>query len=229
MSLNLTPCANMAVENAYVITIPGNETSERLSARCLYTCQEVGMPATIWPAFDGTSGTEIIVPDHLKSSEWLPWVKLYDTFLSTSEISCYLSHFSLWIHCMTIDQPIVILEHDAVMVAPYRNHFGFNQIVYLGCAEQALGGWAVNPIPPLGQRNPHYKFMLRTHAYAVDPHSAKNLVAHTLKNGINETADVSIRADIFSIVQGGLFAYDISNSAETTITNRKKNPDGTER
>lgn len=224
--LNLTPCNDMAVENAYIITIKDNPVSEMLSKRCQQSCDEVGMPYTVWQAFDGTSGT-IQVPDNLKDASWLKWFKLYETFLSPTEVSCYLSHLSLWVHCMEIDKPIVIFEHDAVMVKPYRNHFGFNQIVYLGCNEQA-NGWNVTPIPPLGQRNPHYKFMLRAHAYAVDPHSAKNLVAHTLKHGINESLDVTIRADLFGIIQGGLFAFDIPYH-ESTINSRLKHRDGTER
>lgn len=224
--LNLKPCDNVAVENAYIITIKNNPVSEILSQRAVASCESVGMPYTVWPAFDGT-GEDILVPEQFKDQSWLKWIKLYDTYVSKSEASCYLSHFSLWVRCLEIDKPIVILEHDAVMVHPYRNHFGFNQIVYLGSNEQA-NGWDVTPIPPLGQKNPHYKFMLRTHAYAVDPHSAKNLVAHTIKYGINETLDVTMRADIFGIIQGGLFAFDIPYH-ETTITNRKKHPDGTER
>lgn len=224
--MNLTPCNTIDVENAYIITIKGNETSEELSARCQQSCLNTGMPYTIWEAFDGTSG-EIKVPENLKDESWLKWIKLYETFLSTSEIACYLSHLSLWVRCLELDQPIVILEHDAVMVNPYRIHYGFNQIVYLGCQEQTRG-WDVTPIPPHGRKNPNYKFMLRAHAYAVDPHSAKNLVAHTLKYGINESLDVTMRSDIFGIIQGGLWAIDIP-SDRSTISNRKKHPDGTER
>ena len=197
--LNLVPCNNMAVDKAYIITVKDNEISEMLSSRSQKSCEEVGMPFQTWQAFDGTTGT-IKVPENLKNASWLKWFKLYETYLSPTEVACYLSHLSLWVHCMEIDQPIVILEHDAVMVKAYKNHFGFNQIVYLGCNEQA-NGWNVTPIPPLGQRNPHYKFMLRAHAYAVDPHSAKNLVAHTLKHGINESLDVTIRADLFGIIR----------------------------
>ena len=92
--LNLMPCNDMAVENAYIITIKDNPVSEMLSKRCQQSCDEVGMPYTVWQAFDGTSGT-IQVPDNLKDASWLKWFKLYETFLSPTEVSCYLSHPSL--------------------------------------------------------------------------------------------------------------------------------------
>ena len=225
--VNLQTFNNLEVDNAYIITLKGNELSEKLSFRCQKSCEQIQMPYTVWDAVDGTSG-EIIVPEHSRNATWLPWIKLYDKYLSPSEIACYMSHLTLWAHCMTINKPIVILEHDAVMVQPYRNHFGFNQIVYLGCHEQAYKGWRVSPVPPFGSLSENYKFMLRAHAYAIDPHVAKNLFSHTLKYGIHESLDVTIRADLFGIIQGGLYAYEIP-AKETTIGDRKKKPDGTER
>ena len=86
----------------------------------------------------------------------------------------------------------------------------------------------MSPVPPFGSLSENYKFMLRAHAYAIDPHVAKNLFSHTLKYGIHESLDVTIRADLFGIIQGGLYAYEIP-AKETTIGDRKKKPDGTER
>lgn len=229
-TLNLEPFYSIDVENAYIITLKDNPVSEMLSQRCQQSCEAAEQPYTVWPAFDGTGATnpnEIKIPDNLQDAYWLKWIKLYETFLSNTEIACYLSHLSLWVRCMEIDKPIVILEHDAVMVRKYPVHYGYNQIVYLGAAEQTRG-WNVTPIPPHGRKNPHYRFMLRAHAYAIDPHSAKNLFAHTIKYGINESLDVTMRADVFGIIQGGLFAYDEPYHI-STISNRKKHPDGTER
>ena len=207
--LKLNPYNDLTVENAYIITVRNNQISETLSARCQDSCRSVGQPYTVWDAFDGTNG-DLQIPNHLRTQSWLPWIKLMDTDLSTSEVACFLSHFSLWCHCLTIDQPIVILEHDAVMVNPYRNHLSLNQIVYLGCREQAEGNWPVTPCPPYGTlpRNKHMKYILRTHAYAVDPMAAKRLVSYFINHGIWEELAVAIRADIFNIVQVGLFAYD---------------------
>lgn len=207
--LNLTPFNDLTAENAYIITIKGNETSEKLSKRCQKSCDMVEQPYVVWDAFDGTQG-DLKVPPHLKNESWLSWIKLMNTDLSVSEVACFLSHFSLWCHCLKVNKPIVILEHDAVMVNRYMAHIGTNQIVYLGCNEQAEKGWGVTPCPPFGTlpRNTHYKYILRTHAYAIDPFAAKKLVSYFLENGIWEELSVAIRSDIFSIIQFGLFAYD---------------------
>jgi len=222
----LQPCNNMTVDKAYVITLKNNELSEKLSRRCQLSCDRVEQPYQVWDAFDGTSG-EIIIPENLQNQNWIKWIKQYDTELSVTEVAVYLSHASLWAHCIEINMPIVILEHDAIMVKPYLNHHGYNQIVYLGGREQAAG-WAVTPIPPMAQKNPNYKFILRAHAYAIDPLSAKNLLAYTLKYGINESLDITIRTDVFSVMQGGFYAYDLPD-IETTITKRKKASNGQER
>lgn len=216
----------MTVDQAYIITLKEHELSERLSARCQMSCAKIGQPYTVWPAFDGTSG-EIKIPESLQNQSWIKWIRQYDTELSVTEVAVYLSHVSLWAHCIEINMPIVILEHDAIMVRAYRNHYGYNQIVYLGGREQA-NGWAVTPIPPMAQKNTNYRFMLRAHAYAVDPHSAKNLLAHTIKYGINESLDITIRTDVFGVMQAGFYAYDLPDEI-TTITGRKKGPDGQER
>jgi hypothetical protein len=225
--LNLYSRPDLTVENAYIITLRGNDISENLSARCQYSCEVVNQPYSVWQAFDGTSG-EIKIPENLKNESWLKWIKVYDDNLSITEISCYLSHLSLWVKCVEIDKPIVILEHDSIVVKRYPNHIGYNQIAYLGCHEQQVLGWKVSPCPPFGSNGKNYKFILRAHAYAVDPQAAKNLIGHTIKNGIVESLDVAIRADNFSIIQPGLFAYD-QPSSTTTITDRKKQLDGAER
>ncbi len=210
MPLNLSPCNDLSVDSAYIITVKDNIVSENLAARAADSCRAVGQKFEFWPAFDGTDGKTIKVPDQHKNATWLSWLKLMDTNLSTSEIACILSHFSLWCHCLEINRSIVILEHDAVMNMPYKGHLGLNLIVYLGCKEQALEGWQVTPCPPFGTlpKNVNYKYILRTHAYAIDPFMAKRLISYFIDHGIWEELAVAIRSDIFSIVQAGLFAYD---------------------
>lgn len=213
------------VESAYIIRLAGHLESEGLAQRCAASCEQVGMPFQYFDAVDGTSGV-LKVPDSLQWCSPLQWLKWMDQKLSLTEVACALTHFALWTHCLQLDQPIVILEHDAVMVKAFTDFQAFNQIVYLGGIEQ-MKGWPVLPIPPHGTLNPNYHFICRAHAYAIDPAVAKNLVAHMIRYGIQESLDVMIRADLFPMIQMGLFAYDLPG--ETTITNRKKSPWGQER
>ena len=126
---------NTEVESAYIITIKDHELSERMSARCAKSCDKAGMPWKKWETFDGTKG-EIIVPDHLKDKSWLKWIKVVNPALAKSEVAMILGHISLWAHCVELDRPIVVLEHDGVFLQKYTHHSAINTIVYLGSEEQ---------------------------------------------------------------------------------------------
>jgi len=221
MKLNFS--YDMAVERAYVIALVNNETSMAMAKRCLKSCEDAGMVATVWEAFDGTQG-KIVAP---RIASWHSWIKQVDKQLSVTEVACALSHISLWAQCMELDRPIVILEHDAIMVKPYLKHEVFNSICYLGNNEQVNQGWQVLPTPPHASNGNNYHFLCRAHAYAIDPAVAKNLMAHVIKYGIHESLDIMLRADIFPIHQMGVYAYD--SHGETTITHRKTAADGGQR
>jgi len=216
------------IENTYIITLQGNKVSETMSKRCQDSCTSVGQKFTVYPAFDGTSG-EIKTPNQCIDKIYMKWFKQLDHELSITEVACALSHISLWCHCIDIDKPIVILEHDVIMTNKIEVHPYYNSIIYLGNVEQALKNWPILNTPTHASNGHNYHFICRAHAYAIDPQVAKNLVAHVLKMGICESLDMMIRADIFSIVQMGVFAYDLSDIENTTIVGRKKTINGTER
>ena len=190
---------------AYVITLKNNNLSESLSNRCVDSLKNVGMSYSIWPAFDGTNGNDIFVPDHLKEKDFLSWIKLSNDRMTKSEIGLFLSHFSLWAHCCTINEPIVILEHDAIMVKPYKLHKYPNSIYYLGNELQDPS----NPTMQWFFIRDSYYFMAQSHAYAIDPAMARNLVSHTIKYGITSPIDNFIRMDVFTVVQDDFYAYEL--------------------
>ena len=209
------------VDNTYIITIKGHESSEQMATRCLESCKRVGQKAEIYDAFDGTDKSipGIKVPEHSQNATWLKWLRLVNHELTKPEICCLLSHFSLWCKCMEINKPIVVLEHDAVMLQPFRQHLAINAIVYLGCMEQVRNNYC-NMIPPHAQLNPDYRHILRTHAYSIDPFMAKNLVSHILEKGIFTSADVAISLNRFAMLCFGIYAMDIPG--ESTIPEKGK-------
>lgn len=221
-NLNLWYSRDCSVDSAYIITVKNNQSSENYSQRCQLSCDNVGMPYQIWDAFDGTNPGDIIVPEHSKNCSFMPLLKITDHYLTRGEVACALSHISLWLHCARIDRPIVILEHDTIMVQPFRSMENFNSIVYLGGNEWAEQGWKMYPIPPHASEGPNYLFICRAHAYAIDPIMAKNLLSHVLKMGISAPLDIMMRADLFNITHQGMYAYDknYNNTTDTTILAR---------
>jgi glycosyl transferase family 25 len=205
------------VSGAYIIRLKGHELSESLAKRCADSCDKVGIKHHYWDAFDGTKDG-IHPPENL--NPFMKMVKISDHFLTRSEVACALSHISLWAKCVEDDVPLVVLEHDAIMVAPYREHTMYNSISYLGCIEQVKRNWKVLATPPHGSMGQNYHFLLRAHSYSIDPAVAKNMLAHVLKYGINSSLDVMLRADIFPMHQMDVYAYDDSQPENTTILNR---------
>ena len=123
------------IEGTYIISIQDNEVSQKLTQQCLASCKEVGQPnVQVFPAFDATDSKvkvqkhdlglpigelgSIKVPQFLQGQAFLNFLRLKRCDLLMTQIACFLSHYSLWCMCLDKDKPIVILEHDAVMVKP---------------------------------------------------------------------------------------------------------------
>lgn len=213
---------SMKIEDicAYVITMAGNDVSQRLSGRAQNSCKKIEQPYQVWDAFIAEEDGSITYPQHAESQHHYKWLKLMNTFLKPGEIAAVLSHYSLWCHCIEIDRPIIVLEHDAVMVKPYNIHPAYNVINYLGGMEQYREG-KIHVFPIHSAATDNYRFICRAHAYAIDPASARQLVAHLVRFGICAPADMLMRMDIFSIIQTDFHAFDIPG--ETTIKDRDPN------
>ena len=226
----------MAIEGTYIISIQGNKVSEQLTQQCLASCEKVGQPnVNVFPAFDATGSKvkvqqhdlglpvgelgSIKVPEFLQGQAFLNFLRLKRCDLLMTQIACFLSHYSLWCMCLDKDRPIVILEHDAVMVKPFLRHNYLNNIVYLGGSEQKAGSLRdTDTIPPhASDQQGLDRFICRAHAYSIDPIMAKNLVSYAIHHGIITTADAMMRYDMFGIVQNGVYAYDNPHD-QSTIT-----------
>jgi hypothetical protein len=225
---------DMSVDSAYIISLQNNKLSQQFTQRCVQSCEKVGQPYKIFYGFDASQSKvktqtyelgqpvgefgDIQVPGTLKDQSFINFLRLTRSDLMLTQIACFLSHYALWCLCLDIDRPIVILEHDAIMLKPYRVHRHYNNIVYLGSREQQQQGKEVYSIPPHGSDyNGLYRFICRAHAYAIDPAVAKNLVSYVIQQGISNSLDAIMRADIFPIVQDGLYAYD-DNQGLSTIS-----------
>ena len=225
---------DMDVEGTYIISIEDNEVSQKLTQQCVKSCMNIGQPnVQIFPAFDATDspikiqdhnlgkpigemGT-IKIPEILKGQAFINFLRLRRSDLLMTQIACFLSHYSLWCMCLDKDKPIVILEHDAVMVKQYLRHNYYNNIVYLGGCEQVNGSLhADDTVPPhASDQKGLDRFICRAHTYAIDPAIAKNLVAYSIHHGLITTADAIMRCDMFGIVQDGVYAYDKPNGLST--------------
>lgn len=201
---------NYQVDRAYIIRLRGNPYSESSSAVAAESCERVGMPYQFWDAVDFTQGIRSL--DGILSI-----LKLTNTFMTKEEVGCFLSHFSLWMHCVQLDRPIVVLEHDAIMLKPYLEHPHFNAVAHLGTSYQIKQGKASFPFPVHGQVNENFRFLYCAHAYAIDQFAARNAVARVISKGIYAPADIFFRVEDFCMLQTGMYAIDRDTGGQTTL------------
>lgn len=111
---------------AYIITLEDNETSLNAVLKCR---QSTDMPIEKFKAC-----TPRDVPARMAKEKFnwtYPWYEpkhdfatgLYLTPYRTNQpaarIACFFSHYDLWKKCIQLDEPILILEHDAIFIRPF--------------------------------------------------------------------------------------------------------------
>ena len=112
---------------ARVITIIGDEYSERVADRCIASAN---IPVKKFAACTGSESRSRLERWRLewtwgngyKGMEHKPYGGNHDR-----RVACFISHYELWMLCAARDKPLLILEHDAVFVRPFKE-FEFESV-----------------------------------------------------------------------------------------------------
>jgi len=197
------------IAGTYIIKLNNNVVSEEMAKRCTDSCNAVGQKAEYFSAVDGTGGQLRLTrqQEHI-----LGGIKTSTGKLTSSEYGCFLSHVLLWRMCAEMDAPIVILEHDAVMLNAFKEFPFYNCVFYLGNEmykeyEKSPKGLTTAPgrcteFIQISDKDkiPCRYYMDRTHAYAIDSVVARRLLSKVYSTGINEAADSFVSFDEFCIM-----------------------------
>jgi hypothetical protein len=111
---------------AFVITLRGNAYSEACAQRCIASAARYGVEVVMYNAVDKDSAEGVLERENL----WWKWPMLeadvcphtglkrhvYRTGDKRARVGCAMSHYMLWKVCVDADEPIMILEHDAVFL-----------------------------------------------------------------------------------------------------------------
>jgi len=94
----------------FVIAIKGHAVSEKQLQECLSSGERYGWKIKTFWGVDGRTITD----DTWKTEGIFP--RLDKPTMSRPGVQgCFLSHWSLWKKCLELEQPIIILEHDALI------------------------------------------------------------------------------------------------------------------
>ena len=153
---------------AFVITIQNNRKSVKSANRCIESGKRFGIHVEQHTAF-----TPADSPMKIASEKQIPiegFEEVYSRFENC--LAAFLSHHSLWEKCLEINEPILILEHDAVFVNQLPPFF-VHPIV--NCGKPSYGRYRT---PRTLGENPllSKRYLPGAHAYYVEPTGAFALI-----------------------------------------------------
>lgn len=99
---------------SFIIRLKNQEPSEGLAAECLISGKTHGINFQL---FDGIFGEENIQ----RKTEELK-IRPFSEGMKKGRLGvkgCFLSHYSLWLYCLEINEPLLICEHDAMVISPF--------------------------------------------------------------------------------------------------------------
>ena len=111
---------------AYIITLTTHPKSTAAAKRCIGSAN---IPISIFDAVTEEDAERIMREEKIM---WkYPWKgeqmdfkaglrkSAYPTANPLRRVACFLSHYMLWKMCVEKDEPIMILEHDAIFIKPF--------------------------------------------------------------------------------------------------------------
>lgn len=187
---------------AYVITLE-SKLSLELGGEALAASRFLGVDSVIFPGIHGHNS--------------IPYFKAHgiSKFLDRTIINrvghqgCFLSHFLLWLLCIEANEPIMVLEHDGIMIRPLPLDCidNFTDILRL----DAHSVWKPDyesllkvDSPLYHKPEPHFHhtsggYCVGAYGYLIKPSGAMKLVTHARKRGASCT-EVHMGMDIVDIV-----------------------------
>jgi GR25 family glycosyltransferase involved in LPS biosynthesis len=198
----------------FVITLINNDSSVRLANVCFESLRVNGYDPNIFEAHCGNESVNFLQSNKIKSifDESIAHYQLYKHWSSVpGTIGCFASHFDLWLTAVKLQEPIIILEHDAIVVRPWDD-FRWKDILHLdweGSLRRRHMRNAFDQYNPVIEHSV-YNMGFRpgeaasvvsmncTYAYAITPEAAEKLIQDALERGFF-AVDRFIRQPIVNI------------------------------
>lgn len=109
---------------AFVITLSKIPESLATAQQALSKLQEYGLDARLWEGTYGHEVEKIFAQEgrtlHPISFKGVPVDETYRALCSRLGVmGCFYSHYTLWKHCVELDEPILIFEDDVLLQRGY--------------------------------------------------------------------------------------------------------------
>ena len=166
---------------AFVITVEGNEHSEKTADRCIRSASKVDIHVEKYYGYNSTHDVAdiankegILSIDRFKTNEFSRFPNV---------LAAFLSHRSLWKKCHIEEQPIIVFEHDAVVVDEIPVNSPFKHVMTIG--KPSYGNFNVPNTLGVGPliSKPYFP---GAHAYMMRP-SGASMILRTAANKAEAT------------------------------------------
>lgn len=174
---------------AYVITIQDNERSVQVAKRCIKSAKWFGVEVQQWKATTPKDNPiQKLIEDKVKISG------LHEAYSRINNCAAaFHSHYSLWKHCIELNEQIMILEHDAIFVNQIPERLNFNKCISIG--HPSYGKW--NQATKLGVNILFSKrYFPGAHGYIVKPSACREFIKHA-RTKMARPTDVFLNIDSF--------------------------------
>jgi GR25 family glycosyltransferase involved in LPS biosynthesis len=195
---------------AFVIALRNSDYSKTVAERCIQSAKVHGVEVDWFWGVQKEQAEETMVSYGLRwgwandntSNAICPVTGLHQFPYTTKDIrtkiGCSMSHFKLWERCVNLDQPILILEHDAVFLRPLPE-IEFQGICQINDPNGATrrGSWWSKQMVKRNKEGVFEKTWVTTpeerhipdglagnSAYLIKPHAAKELIDKYYKLGV---------------------------------------------
>ena len=195
---------------AFIITLRGNEISEKHSKDCVVQAKKFGIDVE---TFDAVNGLEW--ESHAKRYNLKPRYKFKKG--RAGVYGCFLSHYYLWRECALENKPFLILEHDGYFVRglpknvldtfedvlkldghdPYSKSYNKVLEQEQGIASVTIEKYYNNQAKFL-EKNQTGNYMRGAYSYIIKPHAAQRVIDWISQNGF-VPADQQIGDNIVDI------------------------------
>jgi GR25 family glycosyltransferase involved in LPS biosynthesis len=192
---------------AFVIRLKGIDSSESLAQECILSGQQHDLH--IEP-FDGIFGEEDI-----KNTTARYGIRPFREGMKKNRLGvkgCFLSHYTLWLKCIELNEPLIIFEQDAVVLSPlienidskYKEFLLLDPFNKLSKAygkmhqeSQSLQQSVIEYSNPESRKKYGVtsEYALGLQAYIIKPSAAKKLKVSVMQNGYLP-ADMQCNKDI---------------------------------
>ena len=148
----------------FLIRIKHNKDSVRSAEQTIQSAKDVGYTEPI-EMFDA------VLPNEWK--DILPYENTFSHYARPDNVgACFASHYLLWKKCVELNEPILILEHDAIFKENLPD-IDFKMCVTFGRPSYIRPDHMIYVEPKDGLQPLHQLNFLGHHAYAIKPDAAK--------------------------------------------------------